>query len=72
MCVPRKPHPFGNEYHTICNGHLVNGAPIMFCVELVEGEDMPVQFGQKEFEDCGMTVGLMLCMSQNMWTQEMC
>jgi hypothetical protein len=20
MHVPRKPHPFGNEYHTVCDG----------------------------------------------------
>ena len=25
LCVPRKPHPFGNEYHSICDGDL-NGA----------------------------------------------
>ncbi len=24
MCIPRKPHPFGNEYHLIANGD--NGA----------------------------------------------
>ena len=30
MCVPQKPHPFGNEYHTICNGDLKKGTPIMF------------------------------------------
>ncbi|KAL7462772.1 hypothetical protein ACHAXS_004154 [Conticribra weissflogii] len=41
MCVPRKPHPFGNEYHTICDGDLLQGAPIMFRAELVEGKDRP-------------------------------
>ena len=25
MCVPRKPHPFGNEYHTICDSDLTKG-----------------------------------------------
>ncbi len=45
MCVPRKLHPFGNEYHTICNGDLKIGTPIMFQVELVEGKDRPPQLG---------------------------
>mmetsp|Transcript_11947 Transcript_11947/g.25228 ORF Transcript_11947/g.25228 Transcript_11947/m.25228 type:complete len:318 (-) Transcript_11947:177-1130(-) len=67
MCVPRKPHPFGNEYHTICNGDLKIGTPIMFRVELVEGKDRPPQLGRKEFEEHGKTVGLMLRMSKNLW-----
>ena len=32
---PRKPHPFGNEHHTICCG--ICG--ILFGVEMVEGKD---------------------------------
>ncbi len=67
MCVPRKPHPFGNKYQTICNGDHTKGAPIMFCAELLEGKDWPVELGPKEFEDHGKTVGLMVCMSQNLW-----
>ena len=39
MFVPRKPRPFGNEYHTICCG--LSG--ILFGMELVEGKDRPVQ-----------------------------
>jgi len=38
MWGPSKPHPFGNEYHTICNEDLLQGTPIMFCVKLVEGK----------------------------------
>ena len=34
---PRKPHPFGNEYHTICCA--LSG--ILFRLELVEGRDRP-------------------------------
>ncbi len=34
---PRKPHPFGNEYHSICDGI----SNIMFGIELVEGRDEP-------------------------------
>ena len=37
MFVPRKPRPFGNEYHSICCG--VSG--LMFGIELVEGKDRP-------------------------------
>ena len=37
MFVPRKPHPFGNEYHSICCG--LSG--VMFAIELVEGKDRP-------------------------------
>jgi hypothetical protein len=37
MCVPRKPWPFGNEYHSICCA--VTG--IMYFVELMEGKDTP-------------------------------
>ncbi len=39
MCVPRKPHPFGNEYHSIADGD--QGRAIMWRVELVEGKDWP-------------------------------
>ena len=34
---PQKPHPFGNEYHTICCG--LSG--LLFAVEMVEGKDRP-------------------------------
>ena len=39
MCVPRKPHPFGNEYHSIADGD--GGKPIMWKVKLQEGKDRP-------------------------------
>jgi hypothetical protein len=39
MCMPRKPHPFGNEYHTIADGD--GGKPIMFRIKLVEGKHRP-------------------------------
>ncbi len=41
MCVPRKPHPFGNEYHLIANGD--DGKLIMWRVKIVEGKDRPKQ-----------------------------
>ena len=37
MFVPRKPHPFGNKYHTIACGMSL----ITFCFEIVEGKDKP-------------------------------
>ncbi len=39
MCVPQKPHLFGNKYHTICDVDLKEGCPIMYHIELVEGKD---------------------------------
>jgi hypothetical protein len=39
VVVPRKPHPFGNEYHTIADGN--KGCPIMWRVLLREGKDRP-------------------------------
>ena len=44
MCVPRKPHPFGNEYHSIADGVTENGLegkPIMWRMKLQEGKDRP-------------------------------
>ncbi len=39
----------------------------MFHIELKEGKDWSPQLGQKEFDDCGKTVGLMFQMSCNLW-----
>ncbi len=66
MCDQRKLRPFGNKYHIICDCNLVKDAPIMFCVELAEWKYRPVK-QPKEFEDCGKTLGLMFCMSLNLW-----
>ena len=56
MYVPRKPHPQGNEYHTIACG--VSG--ILYAIELVEGKDRPRQSPTPEFEDQGKTASLLL------------
>ena len=37
MFVPRKPHPFSNEYHSVC----CSTSGIMWGMELVEGKDAP-------------------------------
>ena len=63
MFVPRKPHPFGNEYHTICCG--LSG--ILYSLELVEGKDRPAELGAEEYSNLGATVGLMLRVCKPLW-----
>ena len=44
MRVPRKPHPFGNEYHSIADGATekgLEGKPIIWRVKIQEGKDRP-------------------------------
>ncbi|KAL7467273.1 hypothetical protein ACHAXS_007534 [Conticribra weissflogii] len=69
MCVPRKPHPFGNEYHSIADGD--QGRAIMWRVEIVEGKDRPKLASGAwaypcEFETAGesKTAALMLRMTK--------
>ncbi len=52
---PRKPWPFGNEYHTIACGD----SGILFFMEMVEGKVMPAHLPQ-EHSDLGSTIGLMV------------
>ena len=58
MVVPRKPHPFGNEWHTICCG--ISG--ILFYVEIVEGKDRPPELPNPNANKMGNTVNLLLRM----------
>ena len=54
---PRKPHPFGNEYHDICCG--ISG--ILFRILIVEGKDKPSNdVGGREFDQFGSTTALLL------------
>ena len=39
MCVPRKPHPIGNEYHRIADGD--EGNPVMYRIKIQEEKDLP-------------------------------
>ena len=55
---PRKPHPFGNEYHSVCCA--VTG--IMWGIELVTGKDRPSELGRPMYDELGKTVGLLLRM----------
>ena len=52
MCVGRKPHPFGNERHTICCAL----ASILWRAQIVEGKYSPTELGKKkkgrDGEDC--------------------
>lgn len=54
----RKPHPFGNEYHTACCGE----SGTMFTMEMVEQKDRCWELGAAEFIGYGNTAGLMLYM----------
>ena len=56
MVVPRKPHPMGNEVHSICCGL----CGIMFGIELVEGKDEPPEKPVDPTNAHGKTVGLLL------------
>jgi hypothetical protein len=60
---PQKPHPFGNEYHSICCGD----SGIMYQIELVEGKDAPTPNTQPH-SDKGKTVGLLLRLCQGSYT----
>ena len=55
MFVPRKPWPFGNEYHTVC----CSLSGILWQMELVEGKDSPSEIIPK-FNNQGKAVGLLL------------
>ena len=63
MFVPRKPWPFGNEYHTVCCGQ----SRIMWGLELVEGQDARPNV-RPEFEELGgKTIGLLVRMTRPIW-----
>ena len=63
---PRKPHPKGNEYHTIADGK----SGILFGLEMVEGKDAPPEFEtKKNFHSFGKTAGLMLRMCETLFGQ---
>lgn len=63
MCVPRKPHPFGNKRHTLADTY----PNVIFRSELVEGKDRPEVLGKREFAEKGETVGTMLRLSKPLW-----
>jgi hypothetical protein len=62
MFVPRKPHPMGNEYHTIACA--VSG--ILYQMEMVEGKDQPREVPVQHDEQ-GKTAGLLLRLTAPIW-----
>jgi hypothetical protein len=63
MFVPRKPHPFGNKYHSICCAEMM----IMYAIKLVEGLDTPPQIPGDPNERLGKTVGLLLRLCKSIY-----
>ena len=56
MFIPRKPWPFGNEYHDAGCAE----SDIIWSLGLHEGKDQPTNLSPKEFDDLGKTTGLLL------------
>jgi hypothetical protein len=57
---PRKPHPQGNELHTICCGE----TGILYDLEMVEGDDAPPQI-VPDFSGHSKTAGLLLRLTRS-------
>ena len=60
MFVPRKPWPFGNEYHDAGCAD----SDIIWALELREGKYCPIQLNNKEFDKLGKTIGMLLCLTK--------
>ena len=56
VVLPRKPHPFGNEWHIICCAKSV----MVFLVDLVEGNDLPKERGNPEFKSDYIATGVVM------------
>ena len=64
MFVPRKPWPFGNEYHDAGCAE----SDIIWLLDLCEGKDRPTNLGPKELDDLGKTTGLLLRLTKPVWS----
>ena len=64
MFVPRKPWPFGNEYHTVC----CSLSGILWQMELVEGKDSPSEIIPK-YNNQGKIVRLLLRVFEPIFTR---
>ena len=60
---PRKPHPWGNEYHSISCGT----SGIMFGIEMVEGDHRPKEIPTDPTNAKGNTVGLLLRLCRSIY-----
>ena len=67
MFVPRKPHPFSNEYHSV--GCSTSG--IMWGMELLEGKDASdaAEYPKPKYNNHGNTVGLLLQILEPLFTR---
>ena len=63
MYVPHKPHPNGNEYHSICCS--ISG--ILVGIEIVEGKDRPRQRDHPEYSEKGETDSLLLRLCKHLF-----
>jgi hypothetical protein len=67
IVVKRKPHPFGNEYHTAACCE----TKIIYFIELVEGKDRPPQLPLTHLSpndaSGGKTTALLLRMTETIW-----
>ena len=62
--MPRKPWPFGNEYHTVC----CSLSGILWQMELIELKDSPSEIIPK-YNNQGKTVGLLLHVLEPIFTR---
>jgi len=60
IVCPRKPWPFGNEYHTISCGE----TNIIYRQDLIEGKDEPRQRQAKSYSELGKTIGTVMRLCQ--------
>ncbi len=62
VLCPRKPWPFGNEYHTIADA--LSG--IVCDLEIDEGKDLSQEM-HPELDEMGTTIGLLVCLIKRLW-----
>jgi hypothetical protein len=60
---PRKPHPVGNEYHTIADGLTT----ILYAAEIVMGKDKPDDFESQYEREEGKTSSLLARLTGSIW-----
>jgi hypothetical protein len=60
---PRKPHPVGNEYHTIADGLTT----ILYAAEIVMGKDTPANYVHQYEKEEGKTSSLLARLTRSIW-----
>jgi hypothetical protein len=61
---PCKPHPFGNEYHTIA----CEVSRILYALEIVESKNHPREIPPDPTDQHGKMVSLLLCLSKCLYS----